>query len=70
MRFVTDDQVPVRLRQAALYLFISADLVQARDQAIIFGEGVAAARCFDHVARDDVEIKLEFAAQLILPLLG
>ena len=68
VRFIADDQVPARFAQLRQQIGAAADLVQADNQALSFGEGLVAAG--DQVAVEDGEIELEFVAQFVLPLLA
>ena len=72
MGFVADDKVPAAIRGLKLLLdvFIAGQLVQPRDDQIVFQKPVAGSGCFQLVIGQDVERKMEPAIQLILPLFG
>jgi len=52
-----------------LYVFVTAQLVEAADSERILLEPVTRAGGFELVVGEDLERELEFAVQLVLPLL-
>ena len=67
---VADDQVPLgALCKLLLEVLIAGEHVEPGDQPVAVVEGIARARGFDHVARQDAELQSEFLAELVLPLL-
>ena len=70
MGLVADDQVPLgALSELLLEVLVAGEYVEPGDQPVAVVEGIARARGFDHVARQDVELQTEFLAELVLPLL-
>ena len=70
MRFVADDQVPIRSGfELGLQVVRPCSHVQSHDQATALGERVASDGIFYLVAGEDVEGQPEFFGHLVLPLL-
>ena len=70
MGLVADDQVPLGgLGELLLQILIAGEHVEPGDQPVAAVEGIARARGFNHVARQDVELQTEFVTELVLPLL-
>ena len=70
MGLVADDQIPFSgLGELFLQILIAGKHVEPGDQPVAIVEGIARARGFDHLARQDVELQTELLAELVLPLL-
>ena len=53
-----------------LHVFVARELVEARDDEVVFQKPVAGAGGFELVVGQDLERQVETAVQLVLPLLG
>ena len=72
VRFIAHDQIPAAVGRAQflLQLFVTRQLVEARDDQIALQEPVAGTRRGRLVVGEDLEVQVEALVQLILPLLG
>jgi hypothetical protein len=69
VRLVANDQVPFRRSQElAPKILVAREHVETDDQLVAILERIARARGFDHVARKNRELEVEFLAEFILPL--
>ena len=72
VRLVANDQVPLAIRGKELRLdvFVAGELVESGDGDIRVAKPVAGDRGFELVVRENVELEMEAAIELVLPLLG
>ena len=70
MRLIADDEIPVGDTQFFLNCFTPCELVQADDAEVRLRKHVARHSRLDAIIRQDLEMQVEFAIELILPLLG
>lgn len=67
---VHDDEVPLRLREYGLPVFVTGQLIHARDQHRVMAERVTVPVGFREVARQDRHLDAELLRKLGLPLLN
>src|ERR1022692_213652 len=67
---VTNDEVPIGVRQLCLNVFIAAQLIEAADGHRILSEPVSSTRRFKFVVCQNLEGKLKPLIEFVLPLLG
>src|SRR5205809_5268796 len=60
---------PVGLLELRLHVVVTGELVEAGDDDVLLGEGIAAQGSLDGVAGDDLEREPELERELVLPLL-
>ena len=70
VRFVADDQVPIRCAELVLQLLIARELVQAGNAEIYFVENISRYGGFQAVIGQNFKAQMEFLIELVLPLLG
>jgi len=70
VRFITHDHVPIGRVQFGLNVLVAAQLIEAADDEILFGKGIARARFFNRLARDGGKVELKAPPQFVLPLFG
>ena len=70
MRLIADDEIPVCDTQFFLNRFTPCELVQADDAEVRLRKHVARHCRLDAIVRQDLEMQVEFAIELVLPLLG
>jgi hypothetical protein len=71
VRFVANDQVPTAVggSELRLHIFITAELVEPRDDEIIFEKPIPCSRGFKLVVGQNVERQMKTPIKLVLPLL-
>src|SRR6266542_322047 len=67
---VTNNEVPVGVRQLCLHIFVAAQFIEAANGQRIFSEPVSSARRFKFVVCENLEWKLKPLKKFVLPLLG
>ena len=70
VRFVADDQVPIRCAELVLQFLIARELVQTGNAEIDFVENVSRYGGFQAVIGQNFKAQMEFLIELVLPLLG
>ena len=70
VRFVANDQVPIRCAELVLQLLIARELVQTGDAEIDFVENVSRYGGFQAVIGQNFKAQMEFLIELVLPLLS
>ena len=70
MCLITDDEIPVGDAQFFLNRFIPCELVEADDAEVRLRKHVARHSRLDAIVRQDLEMQVEFAIELVLPLFG
>ena len=66
---VHHNQIPLSLGQQLLVFLVARELVQAGNQAVLFGKVVAAVALLLFFAAEQLEVQAELLAQFVLPLL-
>ena len=66
---VHHNQIPLGLGQQLLVFLVARELVQAGNQAVLFGKVVAAVALLLFFAAEQLEVQAELLAQFVLPLL-